>query len=93
MVIRTRTNAIKKRGEAKDKERRKQAREKNLTKKRNRNRERKTKGDTTGTRKFPIVTSVIVILALIVKEIHCLCFPLWSVYSLLLFIFRLCELL
>ena len=93
MVIRTRTNAIKKRGEAKDKERRKKAREKNLTKKRNRNRERKTKGDTTWTRKFPIVTSVIVIVALIVKEILCLCFPLWNVYSLLLFIFRLCELL
>ena len=41
MVIRTRTNAIKKSGEAKDKERRKMAKEKNLTKKRNRNREKK----------------------------------------------------
>ena len=47
-----------------------------------RERESNTKGVITGTRKFPILKSVIVIVTSMVKEIHCLCFPLWSVYSL-----------
>ena len=47
-----------------------------------RERESNTKGVITGTRKFPILKSVIVIVTSMVKEIHCLYFPLWSVYSL-----------
>ena len=46
-------------------------------------REGNTKGVTTGTRKFPKVMSVILIVTPMVKEIFCLCFPLWNVYYLL----------
>ena len=76
-MIRTRTSAVKRRWEAKGR-----GVKKNLSIERNRNKGN-TKGVIMGTRKFPIVTSLIVTVILIVKEINYLCFSLWSVYFLL----------